>query len=294
MTRLRIVHETIYRYRKPVTFGPHRLVLRPREGHDVDVAAMTIEVQPSFELDWSRDVSGNSIATLHLTLASDVLRIRSDVLLDRTTQADAPRDRVRSCPYPVAYDHLEAPLALVYLASSYPDDDPAVRGFLRHELGLPPNGDAATALPRLNAEIHMRIGYQRREQRGVQTPSETLALATGSCRDKAVLFVECARVLGIGARFVSGYLDCPASEAGRASTHAWAEAYLPEIGWCGFDPTLGETTSLKHVVVGVSHHPRGVMPISGTFTGSASDYLGLSVSVHITRSPVSQSVKLQV
>jgi len=52
---------------------------------------------------------------------------------------------------------------------------------------------------------------------------------------------EALRVLGLPARFVSGYLDCAASEAGRASTHAWAEAYLPEVGWTGYDPTLGES-----------------------------------------------------
>jgi len=174
-------------------------------------------------------------------------------------------------------------MAEAYLASSFPEDDVVVRRFVSETLGLPAKGDVAAALPRLNAEIHRRFGYQRREQKGVQTPAQTLSLTTGSCRDKATLFMECARVLGIGARFASGYLDCPASEAGRAATHAWAEVYLPENGWCGFDPTLGETTSHKHVVVGVSNHPRGVMPISGKYTGDASDYLGLDVAVQIAK-----------
>jgi transglutaminase-like putative cysteine protease len=283
MSRLRIIHDTIYRYKKPVRFEPHRLVLRPREGHDVDVAAMSIEVQPTFELTWSRDVFGNSIATLKLTAPSEILHIRSHVLLDRPAHAATPHTHVRPLEYPVAYQPLETSMAGAYLSASFAEDGAAVRTFVFETLGLEPHGDVAAVLPRLNAEINGRFVYRRREQKGVQTPSQTLSLGTGSCRDKATLFMECARVLGIAARFASGYLDCPASEAGRAATHAWAEVYLPENGWCGFDPTLGETTSHKHVVVGVSNHPRGVMPVSGSYTGDAADYLGLEVAVRIEK-----------
>jgi transglutaminase-like putative cysteine protease len=67
--------------------------------------------------------------------------------------------------------------------------------------------------------------------------------------------------------------------------HAWAEIYLPTLGWRGYDPTLGEPTSLKHLVVGVSNHPRGVMPISGMFTGSSSDYISMSATVKIEKLP---------
>ena len=282
MSRLSIVHDTVYRYRKPVRFGLHRLVLRPREGHDVDIAAMAITAEPSFQLRWSRDVFGNSIATLELLDLADVLHIRSRVLLDRSAECDEPFGLVRSIAYPITYNALELPFVNVYLASSYPADVDAVRAFCV-SLGIEPRGDAAAALPVLNREIKARIGYQRREQRGTQTPAQTIALGTGSCRDKATLFMECSRALGIGARFASGYLDCPASEVGRAATHAWAEVYLPENGWCGFDPTLGETTSHKHVVVGVSGHPRGVMPISGAFTGDPGDYLSLEVAVQIAK-----------
>jgi transglutaminase-like putative cysteine protease len=282
MSRLAILHDTIYRYRRPVSFGPHRLVLRPREGHDVDVVSMRVSVSPSFELRWARDVFNNSIATVVLTEPADELHIRSDVLLDRASDADEPHDVMRPAGYPVAYPPLEAPLAAVYLIPSFAEDAEALRAFLFDEVGLAREGDVSTTLPRLNAEIHRRIRYRRREQKGVQSPAETLSLGTGSCRDLATLLVESARVLGVAARFVSGYLDCAASAAGRASTHAWAEVYLPDAGWCGFDPTLAESTSHKHVVVAVSSHPRGVMPVSGSFTGAPGDYLGLEVKVAMT------------
>ena len=68
--------------------------------------------------------------------------------------------------------------------------------------------------------------------------------------------------------------------AGHASTHAWAEVYLPTLGWRGFDPTTGAAISMRHVVTGVSSHPRGVMPVSGAFIGARADYRTLEVTVH--------------
>ena len=70
--------------------------------------------------------------------------------------------------------------------------------------------------------------------------------------------------------------------AAAASTHAWAEVYLPTLGWRGLDPTLGDATGVCHIVTGVSTQPRGVMPVSGTFTGAPGDYLGLKVTVKTT------------
>jgi len=280
MSRLRIVHDTVYRYRRPVQFGSHRLVLRPREGHDLNVARMTLEAQPTFRLAWSRDIFGNSVGILTLLEPSDTLHIRSEVLLDRPEHAVV--GHVGPVEYPASYGALEAAATAVYLTPSYPNDHAAVRAFVFETLGLAPRGDVAEALNRLNAEIYQRIAYRRREEKGVQTPSQTLPLGTGSCRDKATLFLECARTLGIAARFASGYLDSAASEAGRGATHAWAEVYLPENGWCGFDPTVGRVTGDDHVVVGVSAHPRGVMPISGKYTGDPADFVGMEVAVHIS------------
>jgi transglutaminase-like putative cysteine protease len=134
--------------------------------------------------------------------------------------------------------------------------------------------------------IYQNIRYRRREERGVQSPLETLRLAAGSCRDMATLLLEAARSLGIAARFASGYLDSAASAAGRAATHAWTEVYFPEHGWFGFDPTLGEGTSHKHIVTGVSSHPRGVMPVSGSYSGPREHYLDMTVTVKMEPLPM--------
>lgn len=283
MSLLRIVHETTYKYRTPVRFGAHRLVLRPREGHDVRVEEMRLEIAPEFELAWSRDVFGNSVATARFLAASDHLRIRSEVLLRQNSpfpMRSVPPMRV---PFPVEFSAEESVVAAAYLATTFPDDVARVKEWVHRAIDLPAMDDAESAVAAITRAIRSTIKYQRRETKGVQTPTETLTKSSGSCRDMATLMLEALRALGLPARFASGYLDCAASEAGRASTHAWAEAYLPELGWIGYDPTLGEATSGQHVVTGVSNHPRGVMPVSGTFFDVASAYLGMEVTVQTER-----------
>ncbi len=284
MSWLRITHETVYRYSKPMRFAPHRLVLRPREGHDVRVEEMRIAISPAFELEWSRDVFGNSVATAYLLGPAAELRIRSEVILLQTSRFPSPSPHAaRTVPYPVQFDGLEETVGAAYRATTYPDDVSAVRHWIGESFDVAAMSDAGSVVAQLARTIFKTIKYRRREEKGVQTPAMTLELGSGSCRDLSTLMLEALRVLGFPARFASGYLDCAASEAGRASTHAWAEAYLPHIGWMGYDPTLGETTSAKHVVVGVSNHPRGVMPVSGSFYGAASDFLGLSIAVATER-----------
>jgi transglutaminase-like putative cysteine protease len=79
--------------------------------------------------------------------------------------------------------------------------------------------------------------------------------------------MEAARSLGLAARFVSGYLEVPASEGNNGATHAWAEVYLPGAGWKGFDPTIGEMVGTKHIAVAVARLPDAVPPVSGGFFG---------------------------
>lgn len=279
MSWLRIVHETIYRYSRAVSFGPHRLVLRPREGHDVRVEEMRLEIAPEFELEWSRDVFGNSVATAHFLQSDDQLRIHSKVVLQQTAPFPSRAERnVGRIRYPVTFSDEEAVVAGAYIASTCPEDAAIVSDWTSKVID-PSTESAEHVVAAVAREIRRAIEYRRRDGKGVQPPAETLSLGSGSCRDMATLMLEALRSLGLPARFVSGYLDCAASEAGRASTHAWTEAYLPEIGWTGYDPMLGEPASDRHIVTGVSNHPRGVMPISGTFFDQKEVYLGMTVSV---------------
>ena len=282
--KLRIHHETLYTYGRRVRFGPHRLVLRPREGHDLRVESMDIEVSPRADLTWSRDVFGNSIGTLDIHKGGRELRIVSKVLITRTPPYQHRHHDNEPTPWPPRYDPLENAVVSAYQQLSYPADGALLGRWVRKHFPRKPT-DVENVVGRLNRAIHEGIRYVRREEKGVLTPAETLKGGIGSCRDFATLLLDAARSLGIAARFASGYVECGAAEAGYASTHAWVEIYLPGHGWRGYDPTSGTVTSTAHVPTGLSNHPRGVMPVTGSYYGPATAFESLRVAVKLTTLP---------
>lgn len=277
---LRIRHATHYRYAERVRFGVHRLVIRPREGHDLRVERLRLEISPAHGVAWSRDVFGNSIARVHFFEEAAELSIVSDTIVRRFTDTPAARLPVDApVALPVVYDALEKQLLGAYQQSVYPEDAAAVRAWLDTLDFVRSASEAEELILMVNARIRESITYRRRDEKGVQSPAETLELRSGSCRDVATLLAETARQLGIGARFASGYLDCAATRAAQGSTHAWAEAYFPNRGWRGFDPTTGKRCTFQHIPTGVSNHPRGVMPITGHYSGPPGSYLGMTATV---------------
>lgn len=279
--KLRIHHETVYTYRRRVGFGLHRLVIRPREGHDLRVESMDLKTSPASEVSWTRDVFGNSIANLTFSERATSLRIASDVVVTRTPPYPHRKQDKERTPWPPVYDPLEIGVVSAYQQLSYPSDAGAVRRWLSESCLKRPR-DVEDVVRTLNRCIHQNIKYVRREEKGVYPPAQTIEGGGGSCRDFATLLLDAARCMGIAARFASGYLECTAAEAGYASTHAWVEIYLPGHGWRGYDPTIGTETTLAHVVTGLSNHPRGVMPVTGSFYGSASSFKEMKVAVQLT------------
>jgi len=279
MSCLRITHETVYHYSRPVDLGTHRLVLRPREGHDLRVESFELTIDSEHQVEWSRDIFGNSVATVEFSQPTDMLRIQSRVLVWREPQAKPSTPREKAA-WPASYDDLEMIVAEAYRQPVYPKDCDAVKTWLHSPSWKKPE-NVESALEQISRRIHTDIRYTRRDESGVFPPSKTLAGRTGSCRDMATLFLETARALGIAARFASGYLECEAADLGEASTHAWIEAYVPGRGWRGYDPSSGGLTSHKHIVTGVSNHPRGVMPVSGHFFGEREHYIGMTVRVQM-------------
>lgn len=266
MQRLRIKHVTEYLFPTEVTLNQHRLLLRPREGHDVRIESSKLEISPAYTIKWQRDVFDNSLAVVNFLERADTLRIASEVVIQHYEHA--PYDFLVE-DYAANYPFLYAVGEQVDLASFqqpvFFNEQHIINHWLQ-QLGL--HGmETFALLVKMNQVIHSQFRYQMREEPGVQSPSQTLNQRSGSCRDYATLFIEACRCLGLASRFVSGYLHAPATEAGNATTHAWVEVYLPGTGWKGFDPTAGEVTGSHHIAVAVARDPESVPPVSGSFIG---------------------------
>ena len=285
MTPLTIHHRTTYRYHQPVSLGPHRLMLRPRESRDLRLLSSQITVQPIAAVTWAQDVFGNAVATAAFSFMASTLVIDSVTRLELNAAAWPVFDIAASAiSYPFRYADEEWTDLGALALPQYPDPAGQLQGWAQGFVRGSPT-DTLALLKDLGAGVSDRIRYQSREDEGTQSPVQTLDRGWGSCRDFAVLFVEAARCLGFGARIVSGYLYNPdrslvgSSDAG--STHAWAEVYVPGAGWITFDPTNRSVGGLNLIPVAVARDIRQTMPVTSSFTGMTDAFQGLEVEVHV-------------
>jgi transglutaminase-like putative cysteine protease len=274
MQRYKILHRTYYNFSGAVQLAPHALRLLPRESHELRIESSNLQITPVANLRWHRDVEDNSVAIASFDTPAMQLAIESEVIIQHYNQA--PMDFLVSeyaVDYPFAYPAEDQVVLSPYMQVSEPSPDhpSAARDALDAWIGRiwQPGTRVQTfaLLLQLNEYIWQTITYQRREEPGVQTATETLSRGTGSCRDVANLFMEAARRLGLAARFVSGYLHAPPSAVDYGSTHAWAEVYLPGAGWKGFDPSTAQVVGAQHVAVAVARLPASIPPIAGSFIG---------------------------
>jgi len=282
MQRYKIIHRTYYNYSGEVTLGPHNLLLRPREDHDLRIEYFVLKTTPLSTLLWHRDVEGNSVAIATFDLPTNQLVIESEVVIQQYNEA--PLDFMvadYAIGYPFGYNSDDKILLSPYMALPEHKVMNVVNKWITAFWQPSEQIQTYTLLQRLASHINKTLLYQVREEPGVQTAPQTLSCGTGSCRDFAFLFMEAARCLGLASRFVSGYLNAPLMSDTIGATHAWAEVYLPGAGWKGFDPTIGEIAGIDHIAVAVARLPESVPPVAGSFVG-ASD-LGLDVGVWVSK-----------
>lgn len=286
MITLRIHHRTTYRYGKPVSMNPHRLMLRPRESRELRLLSMELDVQPHAVVTWAQDVAGNVVAsaTFRTTAASLIIDSVAELELD-------------AVPWPV----FDVAASAIFYPFRYSDDEWTDLGALANPQHPDPTGrlrewvqafvrsnptDTLSLLKDINTGVLAWVSYQGRDEEGTQSPVQTLERGWGSCRDLAILFTEAVRTLGFGARIVSGYLHNPAQEivgSGDAgTTHAWAEVYVPGAGWITFDPTNRSVGGANLIPVAVGRDIRQVMPVAGSFVGMSDAFLGMSVEVWVS------------
>jgi transglutaminase-like putative cysteine protease len=288
--RLKISHSTVYRYRRELTFNEHRAMFRPRDSHDLRVLEARLVLSPPGDVRWIHDVFSNSIALITFDRPASELRFESVIDIEHYGLTD-PEMMLReyASTYPFRYDNDQVPDLLPTLQCHYPDPEGAVGAWARQFLGPGESTPTQELLIRMTRAIKAQFRYRERATHGTQTPTETLGLGGGTCRDFALFMIEAVRSLGLAARFVTGYLYDPALEGqgtglrGAGATHAWVQVYLPGSGWIEFDPTNGLIGGTNLIRVGVARDPRQAVPLQGSYNGAATDFIDMQVEVTVTK-----------
>jgi transglutaminase-like putative cysteine protease len=296
MPLLTIYHKTEYRYDRPVYFGEHHLMIRPRDGHDLRVLSCDLDIfpQPS-SLRWVHDVFGNNVAVATFQDRAERLVFSSTVTVEHDpVEGIALRPGEDAYYYPFLYDPDELPDLRPSMTPQYADPDGALADWARQFLNEGDRTPTLDLLVRMTHGIKASFSYRKRYEQGTQHPLDTLQTSSGTCRDFALLMIEALRRLGIAARFVTGYLFVHGDKAhgyvGGGSTHAWVRAYLPSAGWVEFDPTNGIVGNRDLVRVAVARDPRQAVPLHGSYAGTADAYIGMEVSINV----VSESDEAEV
>jgi transglutaminase-like putative cysteine protease len=284
MRRIEITHNTRYEYAEPVAFNTHKLHIRPREGHDIRIESSQLTISPTSQIRWERDIYSNSLALVDFLDKSEVLDITSNVVVQHYGAPPLDFGMEESAQsYPFHYNPMEQVDLIPYQMAVFPRDYQVLQQWMEKIYKPGKLVDTINLLESLNKTIVTDFEYSVREEPGVQSPLQTMTKGSGSCRDLAALFIESCRVLGLAARFVSGYLLQAGANTNdqHGHTHAWSEVYLPGSGWWGFDATSGLLVAEDHIAVAHHRHPEAIPPVSGSYIGRPGPQPNMSVCVDV-------------
>jgi transglutaminase-like putative cysteine protease len=287
MTILKVHHVTTYRYGRPVAFGEHRMMFRPRDSYDQRLLGSSLRITPQPSgLRWVHDAFGNAVALARFDTMADELTFESRIEVDHFPDPIGFESEDYAKTYPFSYADDELPDLAPFMARQHPDPDGELARWARRFLRTGQETPTGRLLMTLTTAVGESFAYNRRTETGTQGPLTTLHLGRGTCRDFALFMIEAVRSLGLAARFVSGYLYVPTrdgtSHLGGGSTHAWCQVYIPGAGWVEFDPTNGIIGNRDLIRVAVARTPAQAVPLSGTFRGTPADERGMTVDVRVT------------
>ena len=264
--RLRIQHTTTYRYEPPATSVIQILRMTPGSHDGQYVAEWQIDVSTDTKLDTHEDAFGNVTHVLSCGPVGDI-KITAEGLIETHDTGGVLRGADERFP------------AGMFLRSTdLTAVNPAMMVVAR-QLRSEAESDTLGFLHTLMTEIGDHMTFDEDPTNSGTSAAEAFTLKRGVCQDYAHIFIACARSGGVPARFVSGHFLRSDGTVHQAAGHAWAEAYVPDLGWVGFDPANSICATDAHVRVAIGLDYLGAAPVRGTRYGGGTETLTVSVKV---------------
>jgi len=282
--RLAVKHSTQYRYNQPIQRSIHSLHLRPISDLNQSVADYRLTIKPSVEAIEYEDVFGNWAARFTVTQPYTELTVTAEStvsLLDVDPFAFA-RLPIRPS-FPLVWMPWERNMLSPYL-SPVELPETQLREIYDYAMSFVERNhqDLMETLFAMNLTLFREFKYVPGSTWLETTPFEVFHSKKGVCQDFANLFICMARLLGIPARYVCGYIYTGNQQGARAqsdASHAWLQLYIPNVGWKGFDPTNGVLQTTDHVRVAYGRHYRDATPTAGTLYTPAQETMSIQVEV---------------
>ncbi len=288
--RYQVRHITTYQYEQPTALSYNEAWMYPRElAHQRILQTVSNIVPETVGLSFRKDFYGNSVAYFSVQLphthfeievVSEIERnIPSNVLpgnINHIDWGEVVRELNRPDVRPIALKDFMLPSPMVpyadelklYASNSFADG----RSYFE-------------SVSELNSRIYQDFEYNQ-EYTTVATPlNEIIKAKKGVCQDFAHFAIGCIRVMGLAARYVSGYIETLPPEGepqlvGSAASHAWFSVYIPKMGWVDFDPTNNQVVKSQHITVAWGRDYADVPPLKGVIYNSAPHELGVRVEVN--------------
>ena len=264
--RLRIQHTTTYRY-EPAATGVIQILRLTPGSHDGQYVA-----------EWQIDISTDSRLDMHEDAFGNVTHVMTHGAIENLTITVGGLIETHDTGGVLRGTDERFPPSLFLRSTALTAVNPAMENFAR-ELRAESEEDALGFLHTLMTQISEHMTFDVDPTNSGTSAIEAFGLKRGVCQDYAHIFIACARSGGVPARFVSGHFLRSDDTVNEAAGHAWAEAFVPDLGWVGFDPANCICTSEAHARVAIGLDYLGAAPVRGTRYGGGNETLTVSVKV---------------
>ena len=288
MNRVRLHHVTEFEYDGPVSESYNELHLQPQDDEAQHCIGFRLRTQPATAPSASRDYFGNWVHRFNIVQKHRRLRVEAEATV--MVQEPATPALEQSITL-AALDAQREPLLDAHydflVPSTYVPSPEGIAPLLRGVEDASGGTAIGFALAAIRI-VHDNFRYEKGSTHVYSSVCDVLASGTGVCQDFAHLLIALARRQAAPARYVSGYLAprkpteaaaSPDQVIGGQASHAWAEIFVPEIGWLGLDPTLGVPASARHIRVAYGRDYGDVAPVRGVYRGQAGQRLSVDVRV---------------